>query len=112
MLRCILFCILSIALINAKRTSHKIFNLGVRVQVILLRGVPSIPPGGEPSVAPTRHWVTCGSKPGGWRDFFSLFVSCYLSQDFSSKICSVLVSNFGYPKAATHVAVGLQCWSL
>jgi len=35
---------------------------------------------------------------------------------FSSKVCSVLVSSLSYvganPKAAAHVAVDLQCWSL
>ena len=31
----------------------------------------SIPSGGELSVALTRHWVTCGSKPGVGGTFFS-----------------------------------------
>ena len=35
-----------------------------------------IPPGGEVSVAPTRHWVTCSSKPawGCMEGFFSSFL--------------------------------------
>ena len=55
-----------------------------------------IPPGGEMSVAPTRYWVTCSSKPGVGRIFFPLWpfsVSFYLSQDFSSKVYSALISS-------------------
>ena len=36
-------------------------------------GRKSIPPGGELSVALTRHQVTCGSKPGAGGIFFSCF---------------------------------------
>jgi len=42
----------------------------------------SIPPGGELSVAPTRHWVTCGLKPVVGGMFFpslALSVLRYLS---------------------------------
>ena len=45
-----------------------------------------IPPGGELSVALTRHQVTCGSKPGVGGIFFQLwpfFVTCYLSLGLS-----------------------------
>jgi len=64
-------------------------------------------------VALTRHWVTSGSKPGVGGIFFLLWpfsVSHYLSIVFSSKVYSVL--RLGNPKAAAHVAVDLQCWSL
>ena len=52
-------------------------------------GKKFIPPGGELSVAPTRLWVTCSSKPGVGGIFFflwSFYASCYLSLGFSSKV--------------------------
>jgi len=61
-------------------------------------------------VALTRYWVICGSKPGVGGSFF--VVAHYLYQVFISKTCSVSVFRLGNPKAAAHVAVDLQCWSL
>ena len=67
------------------------------------------------SVAPTRHQVTCGSKPGVGGIFFLLWpfsVTCYLSLGLSYKVSSVLVLRLGNSKAAARVAVDLQCWTL
>ena len=64
------------------------------------------------SVAPTRHWVTCGLKPGVGGIFFLLWpisVSCYLSLGFCSNISSVHVHSLGNSKATAHVAADLQC---
>ena len=50
------------------------------------------------SVAPIRHWVTCGSKPGAGGIFSSLalfYLSCYLSLGFRSKVSSVHVHRLG-----------------
>ena len=69
---------------------------------------PLIPPGGELSVALTRHQVTCGSKPGVGGIFFpALALFCFIL-GFSSKVSSPC--RLGNSKAAAHVAVDLQCW--
>ena len=55
------------------------------------------------SVAPTRHQVTCSSKPGGWGIFSLLWpfsVSCYLSLGFISNISSDLVHSLGIDNIA------------
>jgi len=67
------------------------------------------------SVAPTRRRVTCSSKPGVGGILFLLWpfsVACYLSLGLSYKVSSVLVFSLGNSKAAAHVAVDLQCWTL
>jgi len=58
-------------------------------------------------VAPTRHYLTCGRKPG----IFSLLCPFYYV------ICPwVLVQKFiqsmhiGNPKAVAHVTVDIQCY--
>ena len=67
-------------------------------------------------MAPTRHRVTCSSKPGvAQRDFFLLWpfsVTCYLSLGFSSLVSFCTWFRLGDPKAGAHVAVDLQCWTL
>ena len=66
----------------------------------------TIPPGGELSLAPTRHWVICGSKLGFGEIFpsFALFSLRYLSLGFSSKLSSALVHSLGNSEAVAHVA--------
>ena len=57
-----------------------------------------IPPGGELSVALTRHREACSSKPGVGGIFFLLWpfsVSHYLSLVFSSKVSSLPVHSLG-----------------
>ena len=57
------------------------------VLMLYVSGKKSIPPGGELSVDLTRHWVTCGSKPGVGGIFFLLWpfsASCYLFSGFRS----------------------------
>ena len=59
---------------------------------------PNIPPGGELSVALTRHREACSSKPGVGGIFFLLWpfsVSHYLSLGFSSKVSSLPVHSLG-----------------
>ena len=57
----------------------------------------SIPPGGELSVALTRHRETCSSKPevGGFFPSLALFSFMVLSLGFSSKVSSVPVHSLG-----------------
>jgi len=53
---------------EARMRQHKLERLDI-----------GLPPGGMPSVAPTRHRVTCGSKPGVG-EIFSCF-DPFLSHD-------------------------------
>jgi len=55
----------------------------------------SILPGGELSVASTRHWVICYSKPGVGGIFFLLGPFQFHVLGFSSKVSSVSVHSLG-----------------
>ena len=77
---------------------------------------PPTAPGGELSVALTKHRMTRSSKPGvgGIFSFFAPFLFCIICpQSLVLKfISSYTWFKLGNPKAAVRVAVDLQCWSL
>ena len=64
------------------------------------------------SVAPTRHRVTCHSKPG-IGGIFSCF-GPFLLHAICPKVLVLksVLSMYIVSKAVAHVAVDLQCWTL
>ena len=63
-------------------------------------------------MALTRHQVTCSSKAGVGGIFFpTLYLALFCNMLFALRFqfCSMWLGN---SKAATHVAVDVQCWTL